>query len=155
MEMTPFIDSLLWLGATILFVVVEIFTVGFFFMFFAFGSAAAALTALISHNMLLQGVVFVIVSALALLYARPIVKNMFGVGSTPPFKSNSDALIGQEVLVLETVKKHEGRVKLVHAGEIWTAYLDADAGVDSLDVDQEALISQVNGAKLAIKPKHE
>lgn len=153
MEMTPYMDSLLWLGGTILFIVVEIFTAGFFFMFFAFGTAAAALVSLISHNYLLQGVVFILVSALALMFARPIVKNMFGVTGEPEFKSNSDALIDQEVLILSTVKKHEGRVKVVHTGETWSAYLDPASDVESIEVDQEGLVTKVDGAKLSIRPK--
>ena len=153
MELTPYLDLMLWAGACIVLVVSEIFTAGFFFMFFAVGAGAAVLVSLFTHNWMIQSAIFLAVSILSLIYAKPLLKTTLNITDEPTLNSNEKALIGTEALVLETVEKHEGRVKVAHTGETWSAFIHPDSEQDSLAEGEEGIIVNVDGAKLAIRSK--
>ncbi len=145
---------LIWICVTVALVVAEIFTAGFFFMFFAVGAGVTALAALLVENVFLQLLIFTVSSALMVVFTRPILKKTFHVSEKPLKDSNADALIGKPVLVLEPVNHLGGRVKVIHTGEVWTAYLDeAITEVEQIQVDEQGVILLVNGAKLAIAPR--
>lgn len=144
-------DLAIWLGLAILLGVVEIATVGFFFVFFAVGALVAALATLFTDSMIMQSLVFVLASCLLVLFARPFFQKMLKLGDKPK-PSNVSALIGAEVLVLEDVDKYQGKVKVVHTGEVWSAFL-ADAGAAVLAVGSAGRIVKIDGAKLAVQAK--
>jgi membrane protein implicated in regulation of membrane protease activity len=144
-------QTAIWIGLAVLFGIFEIFTTGFFFVFFAFGALVAALVSLWLASPLWTTLVFVAASLLFVFFARPILKKTLQVGDQPRHASNVNALIGVDVLVLEPVDRLQGRVKVVSTGEIWSAYLrDADR---VLPIDSFATVEGVDGAKLVIKPK--
>ncbi|MEB3287031.1 MAG: NfeD family protein [Vampirovibrionales bacterium] len=145
---------LLWVGLAVMLSVLEIFTAGFFCMFFALGALLAACLAwVIPLDYGLQGLVFVIGSLLSLLWIRPFLKKTLNITDKPLQDSNVQALIGQVVLVLEPVEKYSGQVKVIHTGEVWSAYLCSENNTDVLAPGQEGVITRVDGAKLAVSPK--
>ncbi|MBX2860092.1 MAG: NfeD family protein [Vampirovibrio sp.] len=146
-------DIIGWVIAAIVFSVVEIFTAGFFVMFFAIGAAIAAITAVFTHNIGIQTAVFLVTSLLMVIFARPLVRSTFNISDTLIKDSNVDALIGCEVEVLSPVKKHQGRVKVLHTGESWSACLDHSMELDELPVGSEGVITSLDGVKLMIRPK--
>lgn len=154
MELTMSTALIIWLGAAIILGMVEIFTVGFFFLFFAVGALVAGLVSLLTDSVIIQTLVFIAVSMTLVFQARPILRKTFNIGDKPAKESNVAALIGAEVLVTETVGKYQGKVKVIHTGETWTAYLAGAEENESLAVGSAGTISQVDGAKLAILPKN-
>lgn len=144
---------LFWVVVAVVLAIVEIFTVGFFFLFFAIGATLAAISALFTDDINLQTGVFILSSLLCLLFARPLLKKAFRVDSKQ-VPSNVSRVIGEAVLVLEPVTKYTGRVRVLHTGEVWSAYLDEETTkcVTELAADQEGVICEVDGAKLVIKP---
>ncbi len=141
---------IIWLGAAIVLGTIEIFTVGFFFLFFAVGALVAGLVSLFTDSVIIQTLVFIVVSMLLVFQARPILRKTLNIGDKPLKESNVAALIGAEVLVTETVGKYHGKVKVIHTGEIWTAYLAGAEENDTLQAGSAGTVSQVDGAKLAI-----
>jgi membrane protein implicated in regulation of membrane protease activity len=137
----------------VLFGLVELATSGFFFIFFAGGALTAAAVAMGIHSPLIQTGVFLADSIALTLFARPVLRKALNVGDRPAKASNVHALIGKEVLVLETVDKYVGKVKVVHTGEVWSAYLAQPAEDDTLEINLQGEIVHVDGAKLAIRPK--
>jgi membrane protein implicated in regulation of membrane protease activity len=81
------------------------------------GALAAVGSSLLIDNYVVDGVVFLVVSILLLVLVRPALRRRFasGEGLPEPMK----ALEGKSALVLDTVARHEGQVKL--EGEVWTA----------------------------------
>lgn len=152
MEALP-MDLVLWLAVAVVCGLLEIFTAGFFFLFLAGGALVTAFASLFAPSLLTQGVIFAVASLLLILYARPILKRTINISDKPRFESNVDALVGQEVLVLERVNRYQGRVKVLGTGEVWTAYM-SDAGEDLvLEEGSAGVVMRVDGAKLAVLPR--
>ncbi|WP_373532773.1 NfeD family protein [Vampirovibrio sp.] len=144
-------DMLTWMVIALLLGIIEVFTVGFFFCFFAVGALVTAVATLFVTGVVPQTVIFVLVSLLLVWMARPLLKKMFNVRSRPAMNSNVSALLNTTVYVLEAVDKYQGRVKVTHTGELWSAYL-ADGNGATIPAGQEAIILKVDGAKLAVGP---
>jgi membrane protein implicated in regulation of membrane protease activity len=151
--MTPESMPVIWVGLAILFGIIELVSPGFFFIFLAGGAAIAALIALWSDSIGLQATIFLITSTLLTIFARPILRKTLNIGDRPAVASNVHALIGTEALVLENVDKYSGKVKVIHTGEVWTAYLTQPSEGEILPAGSPAEIVQVDGAKLAVRLK--
>lgn len=104
----------------------------------AVGSVAGAATAGLGGGIVLQVVVFAVVSSALILVVRPMARRMRA--ERPELASGVDALRGRQAMVLERVDMQGGRIKL--QGEVWSARaLDADAEyepgrqVDVVEID--------------------
>ena len=88
----------IWLSLMILFVVVEIITVGLTSIWFAGGALAALLTAIMGLSLLAQAVLFFAVSFVLLVFTRP-----FAIKYVRPhnIKTNYEEIIGKDVLVTD------------------------------------------------------
>ncbi len=146
-------DLVLWLAVAVVCGLLEIFTAGFFFLFLAGGALVTAFVSLFAPSLLTQGAIFAVASLLLILYARPILKRTINISDKPKYESNVDALVGQEVLVLEPVNRYQGRVKVLHTGEVWTAYIPNDDENAVLEEGKVGVISRVDGAKLVVLPR--
>lgn len=151
--MNPQVLVALWVGLAILFGLIELATSGFFFIFFAGGALTAALVAVWVPSPIIQTGIFLADSITLIVFARPVLRNALKVGDRPAKASNVQALLDKEVLVLETADKYNGKVKVVHTGEVWSAYLWQPADGDILEAGSQGEVVQVDGAKLAIRPK--
>lgn len=148
------LDLMIWLGIAVICGILEIFTAGFFFLFLAGGALVTAVVALFTDSWLIQGLVFAVSSLLLIVYARPLVRRTLNIPDKPRYESNVDALVGQEILVLERVDRYHGRVRLVGTGEIWTAYMSEGASEDeALEEGSIGVVMRVDGAKLAVLPR--
>ena len=128
---------------------------GLVFIFFSIAAAVTAVAALFLHDLNIQLALFLAFSALFLMLARPMLRQLFGLDRLMKTPSNVDTLVGSSVLVLETVDRYTGRVKVIHTGEIWSAYLDIRGNtgtVTEIEPRQEGVVSSIDGAKLVIKP---
>ena len=67
-------EMYIWLGLMVLFLLVEAATAGLTTIWFAGGALIAFLAALLGGNLVIQVVVFVLVSLLLLVFTRPMVK---------------------------------------------------------------------------------
>ena len=136
---------ILWVGAIILFLVVEAATAGLTCIWFALGSVAALLTAWLRGPLWLQLVWFLVVSVAALLLTRPLAKKFINDRKIP---TNADRAIGRIGIVTETIDNiaASGAVKL--DGQEWTAR-SADDDVIAMGERVEAL--EIRGVKLIVK----
>jgi membrane protein implicated in regulation of membrane protease activity len=110
-------DWLIWLVVGVGLAVAELLSLDFVLIMLAAGALAAAAAAGLGAEVVVQGVVFALVSALALFLVRPIARRH--VQSAPATPMRIEALPGREVLVLEQVGPDTGLVKI--DGEHWTA----------------------------------
>ena len=108
---------LIWLIAALALAGAEALTGDLFLLMLGGGALAAAGSSLVFDDLWVQGAVFLVVSVLLLVLARPALRRHFtsGTGLPEPAK----ALEGKSALVLDRVARHEGQVKL--DGEVWTA----------------------------------
>jgi membrane protein implicated in regulation of membrane protease activity len=95
----------------------EILTLGFFLGPIALAALLATLVAVVGGSLGLQIGAFVAGSIASLAIVRPIARRHM---RTPPqIRTGTAALIGERAVVVETVDRDSGQVKL--AGEVWTA----------------------------------
>ncbi|WP_328839995.1 NfeD family protein [Streptomyces europaeiscabiei] len=106
----------------------------------ALGSVAGAVTAGLGGGVVLQVVVFAVVSVALLAVVRPIAARHRS--GRPQLATGIDALKGKHAVVLERVDGAGGRIKL--AGEVWSARA-LDTG-QAFEVGQEVDVVEIEGA---------
>ncbi len=110
--------AIVWLVLGFVFAIAEAFSMTFVLIMFAAGAFAAAAAAALGAPPVLQAIVFGVVSALALVAARPALRGHLATGGGDQ-KMGVAALEGASALVLETVDTDRGLIKI--EGETWTA----------------------------------
>jgi membrane protein implicated in regulation of membrane protease activity len=108
----------LWFVLGALLAVAEVFTGTFDLVMLAVGAFAAGGAGALGAPLPVQGLVFAIVSVLALLVVRPAVRRHWR-NVTPDRLVGMEALEGSSGLVLERVDADQGLIKL--GGETWLA----------------------------------
>ncbi|WP_371581263.1 NfeD family protein [Streptomyces sp. NBC_01314] len=106
----------------------------------ALGAVAGAVTAGLGGGVVLQVVVFAIVSVALIAVVRPIAARHSS--QRPRLATGIDALKGKQAVVLERVDGMGGRIKL--AGEVWSARA-LDSG-QAYEVGREVDVVEIEGA---------
>jgi len=137
--------SYMWLGGVVLFAVFEAATMGINFIWFSVGSLAAMVAAMLGARLWLQLVVFVVVTAFALLYTKPLVKKYIQGRHQP---TNADRIIGCEGVVLEDIDniKNVGQIRV--NGQIWSAK-SQDGSV--ILRDEKVKVINITGVKTLVQ----
>lgn len=135
----------LWLILCGLCLIIEIFTVSFLMFFPGVGAFLAFIAALLGANVTVQSIVFVLSSAIMIIFIRPLVTKLF---KTKDVAMNSNALIGKNGIVLKEIKGDEkiGQVKV--AGEVWSAI--CEEGI-TIAKDSKISVVSISGVKLIVK----
>ena len=141
--------ALFWLVAMVVFLLVEASTVTLVSTWFAIGSLAAMLMALIGAGIGLQAIVFVIISAVCLTALRPLVRKHIQPTLT---KTNVDAVSGTTGLVTVAIDNvtAQGQVKL-DAME-WTA---RSASGEPIAAGTLVKVERIEGVKAIVSPVKE
>ena len=137
--------SWVWLGATVLFGVVEAATAGLVSIWFAAGSLAALLVTMLGANTTVQIVVFLLVTAATLVLTRPLVKK-YQNGKTTP--TNADRVLGRSAKVTETIENDAFTGAVYADGKTWTAR-STDGSV--IPAGEQVVIERMEGVKLFVK----
>jgi membrane protein implicated in regulation of membrane protease activity len=151
--MLEFLDSyawIFWLGLILLFVVVEMLTLEFTFLMIAIGSLGGLIAGVFGAPWYLQIVVAGVLSLLLLLTLRPPLLRLLKRGGDPT-KSNVDALLGLEGLVVDPVTSTTGQVKLSN-GDIWTARVSPLTENRELRRGERVLVTAIDGATAIVVP---
>ncbi|WLW56111.1 NfeD family protein [Streptomyces sp. YU58] len=106
----------------------------------AVGAGAAAIAAGLGGGVVVQVLVFAVVSTALIAVVRPVAARHRS--QRPQLVSGVDALKGKQALVLERVDGSGGRIKL--AGEVWSAR-SLDTG-RAFEVGQEVDVVEIEGA---------
>ena len=139
MSMTTF-----WIIAMVVVLVIEAVTVGIVSVWFAIGALFAMVTAMLGANLWVQITVFLVVSAIALYFTRPLVKKFVNNKVEP---TNADMLIGKECRVVETIDNLSGTGAVYVDGKTWTART-----VDEEIIPEGQLVKaeRIEGVKLIV-----
>ena len=140
MEMTA-----LWIGAIIVFGVVEALTAGLVSIWFVPGAAAGLIAAMAGAGILAQLVIFLAVSAAALAATRPLVRK-FTAGKAVP--TNADRVLGGHGKVTETIDNDNAKGAVYADGKTWTAR-SADGAV--IPAGARVRIQGMEGVKLLVR----
>ncbi|MFE9254388.1 NfeD family protein [Streptomyces sp. NPDC006879] len=114
------------------------------FAMFSAGAVAATVTAALGGGIVLQVLVFAVVSVALLAVVRPIAKRH--LVQRPTQATGIDALKGRSAVVLERVDNSGGRIKL--AGEVWSARsLDEET---AFEPGQQVDVVEIDGATAVV-----
>ena len=138
-----------WLGAAVVFGVVEALTAGLVSIWFVAGSAAALIGAFLGAGLGAQVALFVVVSAAALAVTRPLVRR-YTAGKAVP--TNLDRVLGDSGKVTETIDNENSSGAVYVDGKTWTAR-SADGSVIPAGTVVEIL--RMEGVKLFVKKLEE
>jgi len=110
----------IWVALTIIFTLIEIFTLGLTTVWFALAALVLVFLSFLPIPLVYQIIIFLAISAVLLFYTRPIAIKKLKTGRE---KTNVDSLIGKHALVTKQISEFDrGEVKL--NGQIWTAHSD-------------------------------
>ena len=138
----PFI----WLGIVVLAVVVEVSTVALVSIWFMPAALVSMILAFCGVPLWIQILVFLILSALCIVFIQPLSKKVLGVKHVA---TNADSLIGEEAVVIEDINNLEARGQVKVRGQVWTARsADKDAVYTKGDVLN---VIAIEGVKLICK----
>ena len=139
--------SICWLAVFVLLIVIELATMGLTTIWFAGGAVAGFIASMLGANVVIQAVVFFVVSIVLLIFTRPFAVRYINSNKT---KTNIDGLIGQEALVLEEINniRETGCARL--EGKEWTARSVEDTVIPA---DTVVIVERIEGVKLIVKTK--
>lgn len=140
-------DNLLimWIALTIVFAVIEALTLQVVTIWFAVGSLGAIIANVVHASPLIQLIVFVALSILTLVIARPYLKKFTKTKTQP---TNADVCIGKQAVVTEEINNTlaTGQVKI--RGIVWTAR-SADDGI-VIPEGAVVTVKAIEGVKLIV-----
>lgn len=140
--MTPIV---LWIAVMVVMFVVEAATVSFVSIWFAGGALAALITALFGGTLVIQSIVFTIVSAALLIGIWPLRNRLMRRGT---IKTNADRVIGMYAIVTERIDNLAGTGAVRVDGKIWTA---RSAAGEALEPGEVVLVARMESVKLYVE----
>ncbi len=134
-----------WIIFAVFMLICEALTTQLVSIWFVIGGVAAAVTCIFTDNILVQSIVFLVVSLVCLFATRPLVKKFINSKKQP---TNSDRLIGRVGIVTMDIinKKGEGQVNV--DGKIWSAKSADEREIKS---GANVKVSSIEGVKLIVE----
>ncbi|NUU05430.1 NfeD family protein [Leifsonia sp. C5G2] len=150
MDITSF-AWIVWLVLILVFIIIEMLTLDFVFLMIAVGSVGGLVSGLFGAPWWLQLIIAAVLSVVLIFFIRPPLLHALKKGGDPA-KSNVDRLIGMGGVVVSTVTRTAGLVKL-QVGETWTARLaPLDGSPAELVPGEHVIVVSIDGATAVVTP---
>lgn len=111
-------ETIVWLGIFLVLLVLEIISLGLTTIWFAGGALAAFAAALLGANIIIQAVLFLVISLVLLFVTRPIAVKYFNNNLA---KTNVENVIGKTAKVSRQIDNVNSLGEVVLEGETWMA----------------------------------
>lgn len=144
-ESDQLVMKLIWTGLLIVFTIGEGVTVGLTAVWFAAGSLAALICALLGGPLWLQIVLFIVVSALCLLAIRPLAHKYLNNKVEP---TNADRILGTEAMVTEEINNLQATGAVRIGGITWSARSESDTPIP---VGTLVRVLRIEGVKVYVE----
>lgn len=139
-------EVLCWLLLAAIFIIIEIITLGLTTIWFAGGAFVAAIAGACGANLVVQIILFVVVSVVLLIVTRPLaVKHL----DAKTEKTNAEALVGQTAIVLSEINNLEATGQARINGMEWTARSREDTMI--IPKGEAVRIVEIQGVKLIVE----
>lgn len=142
--------TILWLVILVVLVVIELLTMGLTTIWFAGGALAAALISIVGTPIVLQVIVFLVVSIILLFSTRPIAVKYF---NKDRIRTNTESLIGRQAIVISEINNIEGVGQVNTGGMEWSARSSYNNIV--IPVGAVVVILGIDGVKLIVEERRE
>ena len=139
----------LWFGLAAVFIIGEIFTEGFFLLWFGIGAALSGVLAMFGVNAAVQWAAFVVVSGVLLAVSRRFADRF--THKQPP-GVGADRLIGRRGVVLAKIDNMENAGKVRIDKEEWRAESDDDSVIEP---GTRVEVMRLDGTHAVVRPMEE
>ncbi len=137
---------ILWLVLLVVFAVAEGLTAGLVSIWFALGAVAALVTSFATDSLLIQVIVFAVISVITMAIIRPLAAKFF----TPRHEAtNADRIIGSTAVVVVPIDNVNGTGQVKVGGKIWTARAPGEAIIPE---GTKVKILRIEGVKVFVEP---
>lgn len=134
-----------WIIILVAAILVEAATAALISIWFAAGAVAALIAASLGASWIIQLILFVVFSAILLIFTRPLVKKLFPKKFIP---TNSDSYAGKTAVVVEDIDTVRGMGRVKFNGVDWIAVTENE---ELIPKDSVVRIKEVKGAKLLVE----
>ena len=138
----------IWVGLLAAFIIAEAATAQLVTIWFAIGAFCSFICSFFTQNLVVQIVVFICVSAVALFLTRPIVRKLTETKKEP---TNADMVIGAEGIVFEEINNLEATGLVKIKGSMWSARSADDYTV--IAEGECVTVERIEGVKLIVSVK--
>ncbi|MEH2944370.1 NfeD family protein [Lachnospiraceae bacterium KK002] len=140
-------EGIFWLIVVVVMAVIEIITLGLTTIWFAGGALVAFLASLLGAGLLVQTILFIVVSVVLLAVTRPLAVEFFNKGR---IKTNAESLIGETAVVQQEIDNLRAKGMVSVNGQEWSA-----RSVDDEIIPDETLVEimEISGVKLLVRKK--
>ena len=138
--------TVIWIGAMVLFGVVEAATAGLTSIWFVLGSVAGLIAAICDGPVWLQLTLFFVVSIVSLAATRPLVKKLMGKSIVA---TNADRVLGAQARVTEAIDNTLPTGAVYVGGKTWTARSESG---EPIPVGTIVRVGRMEGVKLYVQP---
>lgn len=134
-----------WIGLAVFALLVEAASTQLVSIWFSIGAVGAAISCIFTDNVLIQVFVFLIITTVALISTRPLVKKVKQKNSKE--KMNLDRVIGCEATLIKDITKDQvGEVKVM--GDYWSAVSRDGTEIKS---GTRVKVLEINSTKLVVE----
>ena len=141
--------TIVWTAAIILFGVVEAATAGLVSIWFVAGALVALVAAFVDASLIIQIILFLVVSAAALALTRPMLRKITNANAVP---TNADRVLGEIAKVTETIDNENYTGAVYIDGKTWSARSADDTRIPA---GTRVRIESMEGVKLFVKKLEE
>ena len=136
----------IWLLASGVFFIIEMFTFGFLIFWLGVGSLLAMLVSFITNSIIIQTTVFVISSVLLIFATKPLVNKITKKDAVP---TNVYSIVGKTAIVIEDIDWSSGTGLVKIGGEVWSAKTKEQINIPK---GSKVEIESIEGVKAFVKP---
>lgn len=135
-----------WLAGILVLLVIEALTLGLTTIWFAGGALVAFIACVAGADLVLQAVLFLVVSLALLFFTRPFARRYINKGTE---KTNVEGIIGREARVTKEISNRADTGEAVLSGQYWSARSADDGTV--IGQGERVVIEAVRGVKLIVR----
>jgi len=139
-------DAIAWLIVAVVMIIGEMICPIFFMFWFGIGALVALVVSFITSNIIIQAVVFLVVSVVLVIFTKPLTNKFFK--NKTKDNLNMNGIIGKTALVTKTIDNLKGTGEVKVHGEIWSAISEND---EIIEVENQVEILKIDGVKLIVK----
>ena len=134
-----------WIIVLVAAILAEAASAALISIWIAAGAVVALIAAALGASWILQLTLFVVFSAILLIFTRPLVKKLFPKKFIP---TNSDSYAGKTAVVVEDIDSARGLGRVRFNGVDWIAVTEHE---ELIPKDSVVRIKEVRGAKLLVE----
>ena len=136
----------IWIALAAILLIAEIFTAGFFLLWFSIGAASAGILSMLGVGRPAQLIVFILASGILFVFGRRFAER---VTVNQPPGIGADRFVGQKGVVVENIDNNTNKGRIMIGSDEWRAKSD-NGGIISKGTIVEVM--RIDGTKAIVKP---